>query len=1297
MPKYVNNTLNNNKKIKAVKEFTDREHPRKVFWDKYNYIKDAIKNKEDNIPVSVIFYYGVNGIGKTRLLKQLRLEIEEFNKDTKYISVDYDKLDKFNNNILDTLRYMEADLKSRYNFEFPLFDLAAYKYEIEDGKAASKPELKRIFDDNKSLSFLSGVIQDLPIVGTFAKIASYTYEAKNIISDRFKDKELERKFIKLDDESKDDIEKYLPYYFALDLTDNIKKDKLPFVFMIDTYEKLVNELRGGVYATSADDYLKSDEGLILNIPNTLWVMAGREKLKWEKIDKSWTGTLDQHLLGDLSDVDSKHFLMSAGIDDIKLVDQIYKYAGGSPMLLDMCIDTYYNVKEMGHIPTINDFSGDVDAIVKRFFAYMNDQEKDFTTMLAFLGNWSDNEVESVSRKVIGSFSASLYEKVKDFSFIINEGDKYKVNDSIRKIIMANAPEMIKNKFELHKEEETNEYLDSVIKVDTNNKKNKIVFNTYEGRAKYKEVINKLCRELNEQLDDDIKQEDFQNKIKYLWEKIHEYDTNYFAIIKPELFDIIIDKSKNYKRFKEIILLEAYYNMALRMYSDRTFAYDTYEDYLKYDKKDYTYFVKSYKELKKLDKDKNIYLYPIKSMLSILINPKEYKQSEYKESYRRATKEEIEAYESIYIKEKETNNIYYIELLLLGDKLEAFYRQLDEYKYAYVKQKDGLNFYLSLLFDGLKLEFNGKVGTGYLFSPERIIPLAEKIYNEEKHIAVSALQKKEKINNIAENMKKDFIDTSITKILDVLKNNSDIMTVSILSELINIMNAINDEEVGASSSLKLFKYLLSISDSVLETNDSLFITRYENTIYKYATLNNYSLKFRLDHKKEFNDLGRELIELYSKFQSKNIELFGYNKSDEETNLYNKVRLETEYFTYGDSIWYLREAINKYGEESYLFAMVLDAITSTLSKKATKEIMDVKLNKLKEVFDIIFDYYTKYSYFVHNNPEDNKIEQLNYLNYSIRNLLTSFYHLYSYKYSQNIDINLDDMAYYEDKFVYFHNDLIDNYNLLTCDYEFYMWLAEQPSVHNTSTINQNYEKLIPLINKAIKKAIKNQSNILNIEKRYRVVPFSILSMMSLRKLDEHSKKFLAKESNLGVNRLLQDGSNAVELFRRALNHSIESELTFDAYSIIFFLYPEYQTCSSSGYEAYSIYSEHYREYDTINNCITDKELIKNMKMMLGELKTIDKVIAKETNKDNLIYYYVFQAILDRSMGNDDNSNKLLEEAIKIEKKKFLKKKDNLKYLEMLKESFNIIDDIRDNLPNSSIIRLSTREDLLKTIKE
>ena len=572
MPKFMNSD-NNQTEWKAIKEFTDRAEPRKVFWEKYEEKKNDNNNK-----ISVITYYGMGGIGKSTLLRKLVEEVKEKYADAKYAFLDFEKLDSFNNDILELLRYVEGNLKGKYNFTFPLFDLVSYTYEVKMGKNATKPELSSIFDENNELSFLKDVITEIPLIGTITKVIYYSDKAKNILQNRLENNKLKTQLGNIDNMEASEIYDNLPYYFALDLKNNVEKLEYPFVFFIDTYEKLVNELENR-NALDKDLFLRGENGLILNIPNTIWVIAGREKLKWEERDKEWKDSIDQHLLGNLSEADTKYFLNKAGIIDEKLVKDIYNLTYGAPKYLDMCVDTYTSLVNQNKVPTIDDFGKDTTELQKRYLIYMDDQEKDFATMLAFLPSWTDENIEDISKTILGTFSHSLYEKVKNFSFIQKEGDVYSINSSFKDIIVANTSEPLRNKYFKILENYIDKEIEEIVLEDKKQEKQEktVKIDNYNSKKNFKNIILNLSKEITKA----SSETEFIDKAKFLISKIEEYEKKYDEKITiPDIEDYLRSKFE-YSSTEEFKILQGFksldladvinnYNMAQNPYHIKRF-------------------------------------------------------------------------------------------------------------------------------------------------------------------------------------------------------------------------------------------------------------------------------------------------------------------------------------------------------------------------------------------------------------------------------------------------------------------------------------------------------------------------------------------------------------------------------------------------------------------------------------------------------------------------------------------------------------------------------------------------------
>ena len=551
MPKFINS--NSKSEWKAIKEFTDREEPRKVFWETFE------KKQKDNNKVDVITYYGMGGIGKSTLLRKLTEEIRGKYKDAKYILIDFEKLDNYNNDIFEIFRYIEGILKGKYNFTFPLFDLVSYTYEVKMGKNATKPELSSIFDENNELSFLKDVINEIPLIGTISKVIYYSDKAKNILQNRLENNKLKTQLGNVDNMEPSEIYENLPYYFALDLKNNVEKLKYPFVFFIDTYEKLVNEFEKQ-NSLDKDLFLRGENGLILNVPNTIWVIAGREKLKWEEYDKDWKDSINQHLLGNLSLADTKYFLNKSGIEDEKLISDIYDLTHGAPKYLDICVDTYISLVNQNKVPQISDFGKDTTELQKRYLIYMNDQEKDFTTMLAFLPNWTDDNIEEISKSILGTFSYSLYEKIKDFSFIQKEGELYSINSSFKDIIVANTNEQLKNKYfkilENYIDKEIEEIALENKKQD--NEKKEINIDNYNSKKNFKNIILNLVKEIVKANNET----EFINKARFIINKVEEYENKYEEkIVIPDIENYLRSKFE-YSNEEEFKILLGYKSLEL---------------------------------------------------------------------------------------------------------------------------------------------------------------------------------------------------------------------------------------------------------------------------------------------------------------------------------------------------------------------------------------------------------------------------------------------------------------------------------------------------------------------------------------------------------------------------------------------------------------------------------------------------------------------------------------------------------------------------------------------------------------
>jgi len=422
----------------SPREFTDREEPRRTFWEKY----DTLAGESEN-DVHVLNFYGIGGIGKSRLLEKLQQEMGERLSSPYYAEIDF----KTYQDSRITLYNLRNKLSEAYRFRFPGFDMGYYVYLQKIGENKPTPESHALTEKSAFLSCLKTAcgLVGIPVVN----IASGLWEIAEKSVPEIRDyitkhlKSYKNELLQIEIKSADKLLEYLPHLFAKDMASNLAKLDKPFVFFIDTYEMLVNELM------QTGDPLQNDlwirDVLVRGIPRTLWVIAGREKLKWEKFDPEWKDAVESVLLGSLSPADSETFLAAEGVEEPQLRQRLCELTGGTPVYLNLCLDQYQSIKDSGKKPEISMFGTGLHTLVECFVRYMGDSQKDLIYMLACLQNWDGEEIGKIAEKVLPGFSFTAYDKVTEYSFISKNEDGYSLHQTVCDVLLQNCPELIRTR------------------------------------------------------------------------------------------------------------------------------------------------------------------------------------------------------------------------------------------------------------------------------------------------------------------------------------------------------------------------------------------------------------------------------------------------------------------------------------------------------------------------------------------------------------------------------------------------------------------------------------------------------------------------------------------------------------------------------------------------------------------------------------------------------------------------------------------------------------------------------------
>ncbi len=406
--------------FRATKIFTDRIDARTVFSESI----DTWMSR--NKPSEVIVYYGIGGIGKSRLLKELYSTTDKYYKEnTKNINNVYVSLDTFDcSNITNTLIKIRSQLK----IDCSLFDYAYMEYNAKSN--ISVEDLK-----NKMTSFNSPIIEVLNEcidlgTGSIAIPSNLLSKAVEFVKKRNFNKQYHEYIEEIHTLMETEIYERLPYYLGICIQNAAQKGEYNTIF-IDSYESLLTSSR---YKNNEEEWLQE---LFLSSENIRIIVASRDKLKWEEQDKEWSEYLNQHLLSRLSVEDSISFLKHVPIEDETIIKKMVKSSKGMPLFLDMYVDMYTSDFNSGKTINKDNFKAKGDTIISRYIKYLNDNEKSAVKLLSLLDcfdkEFAQDYLESEKIFMLNNELNSLYNKSIFIEDTVNK-NLIRIDSSVREYI-----------------------------------------------------------------------------------------------------------------------------------------------------------------------------------------------------------------------------------------------------------------------------------------------------------------------------------------------------------------------------------------------------------------------------------------------------------------------------------------------------------------------------------------------------------------------------------------------------------------------------------------------------------------------------------------------------------------------------------------------------------------------------------------------------------------------------------------------------------------------------------------------
>jgi len=408
----------------AQKLFTDREEPQESFIQ-------ALANI-NNKDYSVLTYYGVGGIGKSSLQKHLKKHHLDKDEDSIYSWVDFDI--EANRTTHKTLRILAQNFKSKFKIKFPIFDIAYFVYW---SKAFPDHDIKK-----DSLPFLEEGSLLFQAVDTFSEaggIAGAVLDALDYVFKKSKefsfDDDIKYELKNLNNLESDEAEEKLAIFFARDIEKYKEKnpDKKVVIFF-DTYEALWQINRSESNRYSQDEWVRY---IIEQLENVLIVICGRESIKWKNVDSDWEKYLNQHILGGLDPKDARFFLRSCSIEEEEIQNKIIESSEGLPYYLDLCVDTFYRIKNNGNTPTVKDFKNvSKDKIFERFMRYLDRPEQETLKILANARFYTKELFSSLIEEFNTAYPVTAMNQLNSFSFISEDNGSFFIHDLMRRSLLS---------------------------------------------------------------------------------------------------------------------------------------------------------------------------------------------------------------------------------------------------------------------------------------------------------------------------------------------------------------------------------------------------------------------------------------------------------------------------------------------------------------------------------------------------------------------------------------------------------------------------------------------------------------------------------------------------------------------------------------------------------------------------------------------------------------------------------------------------------------------------------------------
>ena len=390
------------KEISIKNSFVGREELITDFFNDYYSHEHSL----DSWQLSVTNYYGIPGIGKSKLLYKI-YEVQE-ERGLKALFYRFDN----NVSVLDNVVSFRCALGEKYNYRFALFDMAYVYYCKVCGKKIEGKHKSSILDNK----FMNTVLPFFQLT-KYAPAASLVEAIKPFENEWFTSiSEKDFSFLRM---SPDDIEDVLMQYFIRDLSIDLKNNGNPMVVCIDNITKVNN---------SFYEWFLSPEGIICSTPYIVWAMASNEIIKDDEDEQKYIRNVRMEGL-EYDDVN--RYLTDNNID-IAFLPNVYQVTAGIPLYVEMIVKKIIQSDS----DEIFDLSTkDKKQWIEDYYFKISEEKKKALKVLSLNDTWQKEELLMLFDKL--KINNDDYEFILEQSYVQGVQGKVALHQVIKDIVQTN--------------------------------------------------------------------------------------------------------------------------------------------------------------------------------------------------------------------------------------------------------------------------------------------------------------------------------------------------------------------------------------------------------------------------------------------------------------------------------------------------------------------------------------------------------------------------------------------------------------------------------------------------------------------------------------------------------------------------------------------------------------------------------------------------------------------------------------------------------------------------------------------